>query len=239
MIGLISSTIFPSDDPVYWGSPRTILPSAERLEQTKGTIESLLEAGISEIILADNSGEKWIPGTEDYLKPATVHLCNQYQFQNKGISEILMLLSVFSEIPSDRPILKISGRYSLKWPVDLDLGNADLAVKLYRPSAKDKTEMSTRCYWVKNKEIFQDFLISILRELYGNRTKITGARSVFRIIRNSFFPDNDKYPYHDPVDGIEKAAARILERPRYKVRYLESLGIEGTSGDRDQRLIRE
>jgi hypothetical protein len=209
------------------------------LEQTQGTIASLLEAGISEIILVDNSGGQWIPGTENDLQPARVHVCDQYQFQNKGISEILMLLSVLPQISNDKPILKISGRYLLKGPVDMNTGNAELAVKLYRPSARDKTEMSTRCYWVKNREVFQDFLISILRELYGSRAKITGAGSALRLIRNWVFPGNDKYPYHDPVDGIEKAAARVLETPRFKVRYLDLLGIEGISGDRDQRLIRE
>ncbi len=239
MIGVISSTIFPSDEPMYWGSPRTILPSSARLEQTQGTIVSLLEAGISEINLVDNSGGQWIPGTENDLQPARVQICDQYQFQNKGISEILMLLSVLPQISNDKPILKISGRYLLKGPVDMNTGNAELAVKLYRPSARDKTEMSTRCYWVKNREVFEDFLISILRELYSSRAKITGFGSALRLIRNSVFPGNDKYPYHDPVDGIEKAAARVLETRRFKVRYLDSLRIEGISGDRDQRLIRE
>ncbi len=44
---------------MYWGSPRNSIPVEERLEQTKKTVASLVNAGITEIFLAANSGENW------------------------------------------------------------------------------------------------------------------------------------------------------------------------------------
>src|SRR2546430_2627591 len=99
MLALVSSTIFPGETPLYWGGPRNCISSSERLEQTKRTIASLQTAGIAPIILADNSGRNWVSGTEKALAPAQVHVFDQHQFQNKGISEIYTLLDTLNLIP--------------------------------------------------------------------------------------------------------------------------------------------
>src|ERR1043166_9448840 len=165
MVGLISSTIFPSDSPLYWGGPRTCIPSAERLEQTKKTIASLQAAQFSRIILADNSGPNWIAGTEKILAPAEFRVFNQHHFKNKGISEIYALLDTISIIPADTPILKISGRYYLTESFKLQIGEDDIVAKVIKYGGVNDW-MSTRCYLVKNATIFEAFLREVLRDLY-------------------------------------------------------------------------
>jgi hypothetical protein len=223
---------------MYWGSPRTSISQAERLEQTGKTVASLVQAGVTEIFLADNSGEQWVAGTEESLRPAKVYVYNHFQFQNKGISELYLLLSVLAHVPPETPILKISGRYYLKNGLDGELEDSDVAAKFieYR---KSKFMMSTRCYMVKNREVYEKFLRGTLRELYGYSARIVGPGSLLRIFRNSLFPKRDEMPYDDPVDPIEVAAARALKKYNFKVRSLERLGIEGMSGDAARRLIVE
>jgi len=236
MLGLISSTIYPSDLPLYWGGPRTCIPSQERLEQTRTTIESLQEAGINRIILADNSGSNWVSGTEEFLAPADVHVFNQHQFQNKGISEIYMLLGVVNFIPSDTPILKISGRYYLTDGFAHQIGDDDLVVRVTKHDGENQW-MSTRCYLARNAVVFERFLRAVLRDLYGYGARIMGPRSFLRILRHSVLPYEPGYPYDDPVSSIEVPAARVLKSHHFRVRRVHTLGIQGMSGDYGQTLI--
>lgn len=238
MFGLISSTIYPSDLPLYWGSPRTCIPSQERLEQTRRTIESLQKAGINRIILADNSGSEWISGTEEFLKPAEVHVFNQHQFQNKGISEIYLLLGVLNSIPANTPILKISGRYHLTDNFSHQIGNHDIVAIVTKHDGVNQW-MSTRCYLVRNVAVLEAFLRAVLHDLYGYGARIVGPRSFLRILGHSLQPRKLDYPYDDPVQAIEVPAARVLKSCGFKVRLVDTLGIEGISGDYDQTLIRE
>jgi hypothetical protein len=239
MLGIISSTIFPGSEPLYWGSPRNCIPSGDRLAQTRETIASLLTAGISEIILVDNSGSNWVEKTQEQLQPANVYVFDQYQFQNKGISEILLLLNSLRIVPSCVPILKVSGRYVLKQGFALNPGDADLGVKLVKSNDGTLDWVSTRCYWTRDKQVLANFLRSTLMELYGGAAKIRSPRSVLRLMRNTVFPKVDNYPYHDPPEAIEGAAARVVRRTKYKVRFLETIGVEGISGDNDRKRISE
>lgn len=223
---------------MYWGSPRRVIPVEERLDQTRRTISSLVSAGIGEIFLADNSGENWTGGTERLLEPARVHLYHQFQFQNKGISEIYLLLSILEQVPPQTPILKISGRYYLTDGLGFGLDGADVAAKLI-PYAGRQLWMSTRCYMVKDSETYARFLRATLRDLYGYQARIVGPGSLLRIVRNSLFPARDDSPYDDPLQPIEVAAARVLERPGYRVKRVETLGIEGVTGDEARRLLKE
>lgn len=237
MLGLISSTLFPSNTPVYWGSPRTCIPSAERLEQTRKTIDSLLRAGITRIRLADNSGSNWVAGTEDSLKPADVHVFNQHQFFNKGIAEIYLLLGAISRIPADTPILKISGRYYLRQDFNHEIGADEIVAKVTKRDGN--SWMSTRCYLVKDAAVFESFLRAMLRDLYGYGARIVGPRSFFRILRHSLLPQELGYPYDDPVPSIEVPAARVLKSQQFRFRLVETLGVEGISGDHGRSLISE
>lgn len=238
MFALISSTIFPSDVPVYWGSPRTCIPSSRRLEETRKTVDSLCDVGITQILLADNSGSNWKPGTEEFLKPAQVQLSNQHQFQNKGISELYLLLNAIVSIPPDTPILKISGRYHLTAAFNHHISDEDIIAKLTKQDGVNLW-LSTRCYIVKDGVIFEAFLRAVLRELYGYGARIVGPRSLYRILRHSLSPHKQDYFYDDPVEAVEIAAARVVQNQRFKVRLVEQLGVQGVSADYAQRFIVE
>ena len=173
MIAVISSTIYPSvqttrDGARSWNTPES------RLEQTQKTIQFLVDAGISEIYLADNSGVNWISTTDTLLKPAKVYIFNQYQYQNKGISEIYLLLSILEFIPENEPIIKISGRYFMEKNPFQNSIECDLQTK-------------TRCYWVKNKEVYKVFLKTTLCEIFAYSSRIVGPASLAKIIRNLDF----------------------------------------------------
>lgn len=238
VIAVISSTIFPSDAPIYWGSPRRVIPTQERLEGTQKTIASLLAAKVDEIYLADNSGENWVAGTEEQLSPARVYVYHQHQFQNKGISELYLLLSIMEHLPAATPILKMSGRYYLKNGLGFGLDDKDVAAN-FVPYARTQLWMSTRCYLVKDKEVYERFLKDTLRALYGYQARIVGPGSLLRILRNSIFPERDDSTYDDPLLPIEIAAARVLQRAGYSVKEVAVLGIEGITGDKARRVLAE
>jgi len=156
MIAIISSTIYPStlrtrDGVRSWNTPES------RLEQTQKTIQSLVSCGISDIYLADNSGKNWLNATDALLKPAKVYVFNQHQFHNKGISELYLLLNILEFISSNEPIVKISGRYFINKNPFQDAIDYDIQAKIYRHGLF-QSSMSTRCYWVKDKAIYENFL---------------------------------------------------------------------------------
>ena len=237
MIAVISSTIYPPSLPTYDGQ-RTCLSPEERIEQTQKTIESLVNLGISEIYLADNSGENWVLNNDKSLKYVKIHIFSQYQYKKKGISELYLLLNILEYIPSNKPILKISGRYTLNKNIINNIGDADLAGRLYRHSLVNSS-MSTRCYLVKNKDIFAIFLKRTLREVYAYPSRIVGPRSFVRILHNSLFPSKDNYPSDDPTGSIEGAAARVLHLFNYKFNNIEPLGIQGFVAGNPNDLLKE
>ena len=111
------------------------------------------------------------------------------------------------------------------------LGNADIAAKW---SADNRT-ISTRCYAVRNRQLYRQFLEDTLNELYGHAARIVGPRSLVRILKNSVKPAADQSAYFDPSISIEGAAAAALSRRNYAVVRLTELGLVGeiaTSRDR-------
>lgn len=222
MIAVVSSTIFPGTTPVYAAS-RSVFTPDERLEQTRQTVDSLLAIGIAQIHIVDNSGHNWMAGVEDRLKPALVSRFTHYQFRNRGIAEIYMLLEVLDALPANTAILKISGRYALKKNITDQLGQAEVAAKW---DAGDKG-ISTRCYMVRNKDVYRKFLEDTLDEVYGHTARISGLRSLMRIVKNSVFPSGDTSAYFDPAVSIEGAAARALVRKKYAIGRLADLGLQG------------
>lgn len=92
---------------------RSSFTVAERIDQTHETIRSIRGNGIDKILLVDNS-----PRERDLIKVRfsegveLVQVCHPV-FSNRGLGELLLLLSVLPLIPEDCRILKISGRYRL------------------------------------------------------------------------------------------------------------------------------
>jgi hypothetical protein len=224
LIAVISSTIYPPASPMYDGK-RSVISPDERLSQTQDTVKSLVNLGFSDIYICDNSGDNWVTGTEEELTPAKVHIFNAHQYNNKGISELYLLLKILNYIPSNQPILKISGRYTLSKNILNELGDSDLGVKIYNHPRN--SSMSTRCYCVKNKDIYSVFLHRVLNEVYGYSSRIVGPRSLKRIIHNSIFPTRDSYRYDDPTHSIESASAWVLRNFNYKTAKFDVLGVEG------------
>lgn len=225
MIAVISSTIYPPaqktrDGVRSWNSPES------RLEQTQKTIQFLVDEGISKIYLADNSGVNWIEKTDQLLNPAKVYVFKQHQYQNKGISELYLLLSILELIPENEPIIKISGRYMIKNNPFKNSTEYDFQARFYE-HRMFRSSISTRCYWVKNREVYKIFLERTLREIFSYSSRIVGPASLVRIIYNSIFPDLDKYPYDDPRCSIELASALAIKHLNYTKCKIAVLGIEG------------
>lgn len=228
MFAVISSTIFPSPSLTSTGQSRSSLSPDQRLSQTRETIESLLEFGISDIFVADNSGDRWRPGAEDILSPAKIHVMHSaYEFDNKGISELMLLLQLAPFLPDGVPLIKISGRYRLVGrPPDVD-GNWDVAGRIYRSSKP--INISTRLYYARNSAIFSSLLKDTLRECFAYSGRAVGLRSAARIVKNLFSPNLD-FPYEQPMVPIESAMAFVILARRLKLRELANLGVRGQFG---------
>lgn len=235
-IAVISSTISPPRLELYDGNSARWSP-AERLEQTRASIQSLLDLGISEIYLADNSGANWREDTGEKLRPSQVRVFNQHSYRNKGISELYLLLAMLPHLPTGRPIIKLSGRYRLKRRLDNELGDRDLVVREWAGRSRLQSCASTVCYAVRDARTHERFLRDTLRDVFGFPSRIAGPRSLLRIMRNSLFPSRDLYPYDDPQGSIEHAAWRALRKGGYRVRAVQSLGVEGLSGQAGEQLI--
>jgi hypothetical protein len=150
MIAIITSTIIPETATANT-SYRESINCQDRLHQTVKTIESLIQLNFSEIYLFDNSGFNWDESVEDQLRPAKIIKFNTFQFDNKGLSELYMLLHGLNIIPMNVPILKISGRYILTQTVNEDL------LKDVQFAGKFNSEtISTRAYYFSDKEAMQN-----------------------------------------------------------------------------------
>lgn len=237
MIAVISSTIAPPPILTYDGQ-RSFISPEERLNQTKKTIQSLQNVGINEIYLGDNSGEYWSEKFKEQLSPAKVFVFGHYQFQNRGISELFLLKSLVPHLPEGKPIVKISGRYILKKDLSAHLKDADLAVKGWKFHSSYRS-MSTCCYAVKNKDVFDLFIQRTLREMYAYPSRIIGPRSFFQVILNAFFSSKESFPYEDPPGSIEAASARVIKNYSYQVTQIDELGIEGYQRGNPKNLVYE
>lgn len=219
MIAIVSSTIKPR---IQAGKTISHYSFEERLEHTLFTLKRLLQCGFDDIWLVDNSplldqqqlqqllGD--FPGVKIY------HLV-QYQFMNKGINEILMLLYLTEHLPANQNIFKINGRYypshDFKKP-----DFTDFAVKPYH-FEKQNGLISTRAYWVKDAATLHRFLLLCLDELFAYPERVVGIKSLF----NKLFIKKDP---DEPLNiSIEFAAANVLKAGGYGVTLLNSIGIEG------------
>jgi hypothetical protein len=114
---------------------------------------------LKKIVLVDNSESYNFSKIESAVTNVKILPLVQFQFQNKGINELLMLLAAVDVLPADTPIFKISGRY---FPNENLVINLTISTTLSsRPiNFIRKGELFLHeVYFVKNKEIYSDFLI--------------------------------------------------------------------------------
>lgn len=219
MIALITSTIHPPNEPIY-GEMRSRFTPETRLAQTQRTVASLITAGITSIVIADNSVREFERDEIERLGRVRLLQYHQFPFKNKGISEAYLVLSAVRELPDEEQILKISGRYEIAGA--LDLGDNDLGVKF----DEDQRGISTRAYMARNRVILEQFLRASLQEMFRFPFRIVGPRSFFRVLRNSVSA-HDSYCYYDPTIGLETAAAEAIKRGDWRVKSFPHLGISG------------
>ena len=228
MIGVISSTLVPSLQPSHDGV-RSNLDPALRLQQTVHTVRSLLSIGLREIYLADNSAIAPDAEAIRQLEPARVLHFGHYPYKNKGIAELFLLLDLCSSLPTEGPIMKISGRYTGEFNLCAKMGTADFAGR-FNPNSGKAKNVSTRGYAVRNRSVFQAFLQGTLDTVYSSPWKIVGPRSFWNVTRNLWLGGPANYSFSDPPFGIEIAAAAWLRRSGLRTQRLSELGINGILG---------
>ena len=232
MIAVVTSTIKPINE-----QSKSFYTFTERLEQTKITLNRLEKCGFTSIFLIDNSPlldqAKLQELLRDFTQVQIFHI-QQYQFDNKGINELMMLLYIADFLPKNQNIFKLSGRY---YPTTLFRKPefTDFAVKDYQYKKRTGT-ISTRGYWVKDSEILQSFLLSCLAEVYAYPERITGARSLYVKLQLVLF-NKQVTPFNI---SIEFAAANVFKKCNYSIRFLSNIGIEGlVAGAQQLELITE
>ncbi len=221
MIAVVTSTI----KPVVENNPkRSFYTFAERLEQTKQTLTQLAACAFTAVYIIDNSPSLNQLELQQLLidfPQVQVYHIQEYQFENKGINELLMLLYLCKHLPANQNIFKISGRYyplaHFKKP-----NFSDFAVKSYHYHTRTGT-ISTRAYWVKDSEVLNQFLLSCLDEVFTYPKRVTGIRSLYNQFGQVFL--NKAI---NPINiSIEFAAANVLKNGNYKATLVNNIGIEG------------
>ena len=222
MIAVITSTIKPSAGDGQ--DIKSYYSYEERLVQTRATLSGLQSNGFDDLFLVDNSPFlNHIQLKEllsDFPQVKLFHI-HQYQFVNKGVNELLMLLFIVKYLPAGENIFKISGRY---YPTQLfrKPGFKDIAFKGY--DFKNKTgTISTRAYWIKDAITFEGFLLKYLNEVFAYPERIVGARSLLKKFNKLFL----KKMGESLNISIEFAAANVLKTGPYNITELDMINIEG------------
>ena len=222
MVAIVTSTINPFVEGIV--PVKSFYTFPERLEHTKETLKSLQQNGFENIFLVDNSITLNQSQLSDLLIdfPAVkIHHIDQYQFANKGINELLMLLFICKDLPPGQPIFKISGRYKINSSFRKPTFST-IAVKGYNFNSKTGT-ISTRAYWVQDSSIFEDFLLKCLNEVFAYAERVVGARSLYRKLKNLF----TNQVARQLNISIEFAAANVLKQGAHNITLMDNLGIEG------------
>jgi hypothetical protein len=235
MIALITSCIDPFNRLDQ--SVKSFIGTEERFEQTINTIKKLEGLPFRQLYLLDNSPVfdfSRLSGRVD--GELAIRQIKQYQFANKGINELLLLLAVVDELPANEPLFKISGRYFPNGHFICEIGKGyDFKVRPYDFSSRTGT-ISTRGYWVANKTIYKEFLLKCLNEAFIYPQRMVGLRSVWQSVKQVLKPEIPVQPF----TAIEFAAARVLKNSSHKVQFTDEMGIEGIiAGFGERKLIRE
>lgn len=222
MIALITSTLFPPEKSIF-GTPRTAFSPQERIEQTAKTIASLKQAGIDVIYLADNSDRSFHEQIHGLFSDIQILTFDDYQFNNRGVNEAILLLNSLKYLPEDQEILKISGRYRLnRHFTKPDQIYSDFIFRGYNYHNKNGV-VSTRCYFAKNRQILEQVLLRTLNVMYIYPTKLKGPRSFINIVRRLFKSE----VFAETSISIEMAMALTLKMMTCKVDLVEKMGLEG------------
>jgi hypothetical protein len=232
MIAIVTSCIKPRQNKEI----KSFFSLSERETQTIFTLQKLKDAGFKEIVLVDNSESYNFSKIESAVTNVKILPLVQFQFQNKGINELLMLLAAVDVLPADTPIFKISGRYFPNENFSYQFDDQyDFKFKAYQFYSKRGT-ISTRGYFVKNKEIYSDFLIKTLGEVFVYPQRIVGIRSLINQITGIFKP---KFTSTFGT-SIEFAAARVIKNGNYRFNIIDTIGIEGqVAGFKELPAIKE
>lgn len=233
MIAIVTSCINPK---VFSTFTRSYFSLQEREEQTIHTLIRLKEVGFKHIILADNSFDYDFTKLGSAIECVQVIHLKQYQFSNKSINEILILLSVIDQIPDNMPIFKISGRYFPSENFKFKMGEGvDFIIKGFEFDTRNAV-ITTRGYFVRNKVLYEDFLLYCLNEIYSYPYRIVGLHSFLIFIKEFFKPNLKK----TSTISIEFAAARVLKNGNFKYQLIDTLDIEGQiAGLESKELIKE
>ena len=226
MIAIITSTVFPKN--LYNSNNSKPFSESERLMQTKETIASLKTKGFENIYLIDNSGIAYEEELKKIFCDINVIVSNQFQFENRGITEILMLLNFLETVDfnESESILKITGRYCLKDDFDKGVINHyDYAFKVFDFNKKNGT-VSTRAYLVKNRNEYINLLKLALTEMYRYSFRVVGFRSAIEFLKNLISPTSILEPTH----SIEMSFAKVIKYHRLNANKLDRIGVEGYIG---------
>lgn len=221
MIVIVSSCIKPLQNGVQL---KSYLSVADREMQTLFTLEKLEAYHFSKVILVDNSVDFDFSNIKKKFENVEIVHIKQYQFENKGLNELLMLLAIVDELPNNEPIFKISGRYYPNEAFKATIGTSfDFRVRGYDFGTK-RGNISTRAYFVKNKQLYKDFLLKTFNEVFLYPGRIVGLRSLIKAMIASvrkplFFPNFNA--------SIEFSAARVLINDNYTLDVTDSIGIQG------------
>ena len=233
MITIVTSCINPEAN---LENPKSFLASQEREKQTIYGLKKIKEVGLSRIILVDNSPSYDFSNIINVVPDLEIIHLSQYQFRNKGINELLMLLAIVDSLPADETIFKISGRYYPDENFNQDFeDNVDFKIRTYDFNSKRGT-ISTRGYFVRNKKTYKEFLLKTLNEVFNYSKRIVGMRSLINQIIGIFKPSFS----FSPTTSIEFAAARVIKKEPYSYSIAPTFGIEGRiAGFKDLTFIKE
>jgi len=230
MIAIISSTLVPPAATSVT-KYRNFISNDQRLKQTEATINSLKE--FTNIYVFDNSYPSISEREKDILKPARLWSIDVFPYQNKGLSEIYLLLLGIRNLPDNVPIFKISGRYILTEQWDFkNLRDFDFVGKFDGPKT-----ISTRAYYFRNKNILHEVLICALNFMYAYSSRIVGPRSFIRILKNAINLSH-KDNIFCPTISIERAMGEAIHMLSLNTQNLKKLYIAGISGNPDDKLKR-
>lgn len=239
MNAIITSTIIPNLQN-YYDVKKIAFNPEERILQTINTIDSLLKNGVKKILLVDNSHAKISEEYISLLNPAIVTQIKHPIFQNRGISELWMLLSMVEQVPDDEALIKISGRYYLddnSIYAGLNRQEYDIVGSVSKQSKI--SQLSTRSYYVKNGMIAKELWKRTLSEMYGYQSYVVGIRSMIRIFKNSILKMYDNYDYADPRVGIEHAIFAAAKKMNLKIHSPSNVGLRGAIGADRNNIISE
>jgi len=234
MIAIVSSCLYPEEKKGE--SKRSHFTHEERERQTISTLKALENFNFSQIILVDNSASANLDVIKSACKAVQVVHIKQYQFINKGINEFLMLLVILDILPENEPIFKISARYLPNENFNTNFDEAyDFKVRAYHLGTK-RSSISTRGYFVRNKHIYEDFLLKTLNETFAYEQRVVGIRSLINFVKQVLNP-----VFNIPRGAaVEFAGARILKYAGYHTQYVDKLGISGTiAGFENKSIIKE